>query len=233
MPERFQIEEMVFQDERGVVFRARDKDRDCVVALRRFFLEREVLEALVARGDDGRSAFVARVERLRDLRLPRLRRVIAAGVDELDGTPFVVTDWWDGKTVEDSLAEGELAVSDGEELRAQAEELLAALPTDLRRAVSFEEDEVIVETVEGKKPLFSFWICPLRYFRREGSTGSAKSLEELVGQFPQKPQLIAAGAAREVRGSVGRVAAEPLKSAQTRGGGWGWMMGVLLVAVVG
>ena len=94
MTGKYQIQDILTQDASGVVFHAEDRDSGRSVVLRRFF----------PYGPEGgglqeaeRGAYQAALVRLGDVRHPALRTILDGGCDPVDGMPFLVTEWVEGR----------------------------------------------------------------------------------------------------------------------------------------
>ncbi len=73
----FQIEEMVYQDAKGVLFQALDKETGQLVAIRRFFLKEDVLAKLKEIVENGElTLFEERLKWLKSLDVPNLQKVL-------------------------------------------------------------------------------------------------------------------------------------------------------------
>ena len=116
MQNRFQIEDLVDQNESGVVFRAIDTETGAPVALRRFFPFGIGGGGL---SEDEQQAYQIAISRLANMRHRSLRAIIAGGCDEVDGIPFIATEWIEGGPLSDTLAQGPLPA---EEARAAGED---------------------------------------------------------------------------------------------------------------
>ncbi|MBN8460942.1 MAG: hypothetical protein J0M04_24190 [Verrucomicrobia bacterium] len=104
MSERYHIEEILSQDELGVLFRAVDQKSGRPVALRRFF----------PFGRDGggleeheTAEYRSAVGQIASLSDPALRQVLDGGCDPVDGIPYLVTEWVDGEALDALLTRGE------------------------------------------------------------------------------------------------------------------------------
>ena len=84
---RFEIEDIVSQDKKGIVFRAHDLDRGHTVALRRFFPFGQDGGGLK---DDESAAFRVAANRLLGVTHPSLRSVFSGAVDPIDEMPYIV-----------------------------------------------------------------------------------------------------------------------------------------------
>lgn len=189
MEEEFQIEEMVYQNSDEVVFQARELASQRLVAVRRFFLEDEALEKLQKKNADGRSLFSEGLDDLKSLEVPGLRQVLGGGFDELDGTPYVVTEWVDGQTLANCVEEGALPEGEGSVFEALARQTLVVLPEETRESVSLEAREVVLARGADGSLMSSLTISPRRYFGLMGGMNFPKvdrqqALLNLKSSFP-------------------------------------------------
>lgn len=186
MQGRFRLDEMVHQDEMGVVFRGWDVQRAQPVALRRFFLPESLL-AKLAEVSDGRSLYSRGIETLQGLVAPKLRRVIGGGLDEVDGIPYIVTEWWPGRSLREELEVAELGEGEQRRFLEQAESLLSALPEEVRELVSWREEEIVVERTGRGEVLYSFRICPRKFFSQlAGRPLAGRSCDPAVASLCQR-----------------------------------------------
>jgi len=182
--DRFQIEDLIVQDDSGVVFRAVDTETGHPVALRRFFPFGAAGGGLEA---DEQTAYNIAAARLADLRHPALRSVICGGCDPVDGIPFIVTEWIDGGPIGPLLREGPLPPAVAAELLTQALEVCELLSQVLaEEAVWVETDpDTIILGSEASGRGFTFWISPLKWLgggeQPRGLESIVKLTEDLLG----------------------------------------------------
>ncbi len=181
MTRRYEIQDILTQDASGVVFHAADRESGKSVVLRRFF----------PYGPEGgglqeaeRGAYLAALHRLREVRHPTLRTVLDGGCDPVDGMPFLVTEWVEGRKLSELLQERALSPASTKALLTHALEASRAL------AEAFGEEAVWVETApesiilpaEGKT--ITFWACPLKWLgspeTRDGLLPLAKLAEKAL-----------------------------------------------------
>ena len=161
MSQRFQIEDLVVQDNSGVVFRAIDTETDQQVALRRFFPFGGKGGGLNA---EEKIAYEIAVKRFVGVSHPTLRSVICGGCDAIDGMPFIATEWVEGMRLQVLLDRRPLTLDEASHL------LLQALGACQFLSQVFEEEAVWVETdpqaivigAEGSGRGATFWVAPLR-----------------------------------------------------------------------
>jgi hypothetical protein len=163
---RFEIEDIVSQDKKGIVFRAHDLDRGHTVALRRFFPFGQDGGGL---NDDESAAFRVAAHRLLGVTHPSLRSVFSGAVDPIDEMPYIVAEWVDGAKLDDVLA--------GETLdpRLVIQLLRLALEVSLSLSEILGEEAVWVETEidsifvgsEESGRDFVFWLSPFKWLGAE------------------------------------------------------------------
>ena len=173
----FEIEDILSQDKRGVVFRAHDLDRGHTVALRRF----------LPFGQDGggfkdkeADAFRIAAQRLLSVTHPALRSIFSGAVDPIDKMPYIVAEWVDGTKLEDVLASETL------DPRLVIQLLRLALEVSLSLSEIIGEEAVWVETEtdsifvgsEESGRGFVFWLSPFKWL---GAEFGSRKLAALVG----------------------------------------------------
>lgn len=117
MTNRFQIEEIVGQDDAGITFRCIDAETGQLVSLRRFFPFGAEGDGLF---DEEAAAYLSVLSRLAELRHPSLRKIIAGGCDPIDGMPYIVQEWIEGPTLEEKLASAPLSAEQTQQLLSDA-----------------------------------------------------------------------------------------------------------------
>ena len=161
MSQRFQIEDLVVQDNSGVVFRALDTETGQQVALRRFFPFGGKGGGLNA---EEKIAYGIAVGRFAGVSHPTVRSVVCGGCDAIDGMPFIATEWVDGMRLQVLLDRRPLTLEEATHLLLQALIACQFLSQVLEEeAVWVETDpEAIVIGAEGSGRGATFWIAPLR-----------------------------------------------------------------------
>jgi hypothetical protein len=166
---RFEIEDIVSQDKKGIIFRAHDLERGHTVALRRFFPFGQDGGGLIEYESD---AFRIAAHRLLGVTHPSLRSVFNGAVDPIDDMPYIVAEWVDGAKLDDVLA--------GEKLdpRLIIQLLCLALEVSLSLSEILQEEAVWVETgtnsifvgSEESGKGFVFWLSPFKWLgAKDGS----------------------------------------------------------------
>lgn len=176
MIRRFQIEDLIVQDPSGVVFRALDTETGNTVALRRFFpfgVDGGGLHA------DEQTAYDIAVSRLAGISHPSLRSVVCGGCDPVDGMPFIVTEWIEGKSLLPIIGNGPLSAEAAAELLGSALEVCELLSHVLAEEAVWVETDVqsIVIGDESSGRRFTFWISPLKWL---GTGEEPRGLESIV-----------------------------------------------------
>ncbi|MCW1925434.1 hypothetical protein OKA05_22930 [Luteolibacter arcticus] len=176
--QRYEIEDMLSQDDRGVAFRARDREEKRDVVLRRFF----------PNGREGggleppeQQAFLEAVEKLKALKLKELRKTLDGGCDPVDGIPFLVTDWVEGDTL-GSFTRGKplesASVKDIVEVALKASQELSRVLEHETLWVGCSENSIVVpESGRG----ITFWVSPLASLNVRGLLPLAELAERLLG----------------------------------------------------
>lgn len=181
---RFEIEDIVAQDKLGVVFRAYDSASEENVAVRRFFPFGQRGGGL---NEEQAQVFETFSARLAKIKHESLRSVIESGVDPIDGIPFLVTEWIEGKSLRKALADGPLAPEAIMEIMRIALEVSIIVSHTLEQpAVWVEADvnSVIIPENQPGRP-YTFWISPFHCLGEERESGNIVKLavmgEELAG----------------------------------------------------
>ena len=176
MSDRYEILEILGQDDHGVVFQANDRQSGTTVVLRRFFPFGAASEGL---SEEEKAAYEIALHRLKEVDHPALRRVLDGGTDEIDGMPFLVTEWREGTLLSTALGRLDHPVATA---RLLAE---SALDASLLLSRTFQEEALWVETTpesivfpsDGSAPGVTFWICPIRWL---GDSSQRQNLAPLL-----------------------------------------------------
>lgn len=175
---RFEIEDIISQDKRGIVFRAHDAEKGHTVALRRFFPFGQDGGGLSA---EESLAFRIAAQRLEGISHVSLRTVIAASVDPIDGMPYVVAEWIDGVTLDAIVDGGTLDPPHIIELLRLALEVSLLLSDALGEEavwVETEADSIFVGSEESCRG-FVFWLSPFKWLGAEFGSRKLAVLVEL------------------------------------------------------
>jgi type II secretory pathway component PulM len=181
---RFQIQDIVAQDELGVQFRALDTESGRTVGLRRFFpfgLDGGGLE------ESECHEYQRGVAEMAALKHPALRAVLEGGCDPVDGVPFLVTEWIDGELLSSLLEHGEFDAGAAVELLDRALQLCEVISAKLGVEAMWLETTpamVVLDGAAGGRG-FTFGISPVRWLVESQDRRSLLPLvtlaEELMG----------------------------------------------------
>ena len=158
MAGRYEILDILAQDASGVVFHAEERDTGRSVVLRRFF----------PYGPEGgglqeaeRAAYMAALDRVKELRYPTLRTIIDGGCDPVDGMPFLVTEWVEGQRLSELLKTRPLSPGSTKALISHAIEASKELTRAFGEEALWVEaaPESVVLPADGE--VVTFWICPM------------------------------------------------------------------------
>lgn len=175
--QRFQIEDLIVQDESGVVFRAFDSQAGQTVALRRFFPRGAAGGGL---SGDEQIAYNRALERLVGVQHPSLRTVICGGCDPVDGVPFMATEWIEGAALPQFLGDATLAAHEVAGLLGQALKICQRLSEVLAEEAVWVEMELqsIVLGAQGSDRGATFCVSP---FKCLGNHSQERGLESMIG----------------------------------------------------
>lgn len=188
MKPRYQIDELVTQDLRGVVFQGVDGETGESVALRRFLPSGAESGGLDAKKQD---AYLKAVATMKQVAHPSLRAVVDGGCDPVDGMPYLVTQWMEGETLREWMAgHGVVSPETGRHMIGRLLDVCIELSNVFGREDMWVETtlaSVIVRPPDGgdAMPDVSFWVCPWRWFGGKANddwrTGVADFAEALLG----------------------------------------------------
>jgi len=177
---RFQIEDILSQDEHGVVFEAEDRETGKRVAVRRIF-------PFGANGGGLKGEQVAAyeigIQRFSAVQHPGLRTVVAGGCDPVDGMPFLATEWVEGPTLAKALAAGPIASASVVALMDRVLEVCEVLSEALAEESVWVETSpaAIIVSAEDLDRGFTFWVAPLSWL--DETEGGRSGLSPLVSLF--------------------------------------------------
>ena len=170
---------MVSQDATRVVFLAEDESSGEKVALCRF-----VSAEKGGSESDSREGFLKVIGLLSQVRHPSLRPVLEGGVDDVDGVPFVATEWVEGEVLGNLLEDAVLSEADGLVMVFQALGLLDDVQAHTGSKASlleFRPDDIIVrQTEEG--PRFTFWATLSHFMGEQDDKEAVAELAALAGR---------------------------------------------------
>ncbi|WP_035610619.1 hypothetical protein [Haloferula sp. BvORR071] len=177
MAGKYEILDILAQDKSGIVFHAEERESGRSVVLRRFF----------PYGPEGgglqeaeRAAYMAALERVRELRHPTLRTILDGGCDPVDGMPFLVSEWVEGQRLGELLKSRPLSPGSTKAL------LTHALDASKELSAVFGEEAVWVETTPDSIVLpvagenITFWVCPIKWLSTPENRGGLLPLAKLA-----------------------------------------------------
>jgi|GEM_PF-1455032 len=177
LKDRYELEDMVEQDASGVTFRARDRETDQLVSLRRFFPMDSPGSGFVE--EEGES-YTGTVEALKLVRHPSLCGVLDGGVDEVDGIPYLITEWAEGERLAALMERGPLTAEQAVAVAGQGLEVLMLLGEVFGEGLEWLEVEPGAVVVNEETGLCRFSICPLQVLGVAKRDGGVKGLGWLV-----------------------------------------------------
>ena len=179
MAGRYEILDILAQDASGVVFHAEERDTGRSVVLRRFF----------PYGPEGgglqeaeRAAYMAALDRVKELRYPTLRTIIDGGCDPVDGMPFLVTEWVEGQRLSELLKTRPLSPGSTKALISHAIEASKELTRAFGEEALWVEaaPESVVLPADGE--VVTFWICPMKWLAIPQKRGGLLPLADLAAK---------------------------------------------------
>lgn len=178
------------QDADGVLFQANDEQTARLVGLYRYFLKDDILGKLHEEQDGGTSLFDESLARVMSLSVPHLQKVVTGGFDEVDDTPFFVTEWAGGMSLAEAHEQNVFSAEDGLRFEAQARVILAELSEEFRSALCFNENKIFVCRQASGEWDFQFLLSPTRYFGNIGGMvfgeeDKEEVLREMRAHFPE------------------------------------------------
>ena len=194
MDSHYQIEELVSQDTRGVMFQGVDSVTGIVVAMRRFISSQT---AEMAGMGAGALAFQDAIELMRGMSHPSLRRVLAGGCDSVDGMPYLVTHWVDGPRLRDVVnRDGPFTPESAMPILSQLLNLNAMMSKSLGRDGLWAE--AMLESVQLKPTgddeaasTAVFWISPWRWLGDGAAAAGAFELADFAQALLGGPRVLA------------------------------------------
>lgn len=188
MTQRFQIDDLVAQDESSVVFRAIDTESQTVVAVQRF-----IPYGVDGPGfsDEQKIAYELVVSRLMATKHDGLRAVVSGGCDPVDRMPYLATEWISGPSLKSYLDVNPLPSEEAVKVLMEVFELCELLSSVLGEERVWLETDVesilVKDSTVGSIP--TFWISPLKWLGRptdETGLGPIIALtRQLMGQSEQ------------------------------------------------
>ncbi|WP_411827304.1 hypothetical protein [Luteolibacter sp. AS25] len=179
---RFEIEEILEQDTRGIVFRANDSTTGNTVAIRRFFPFGSEGGGL---DNDEAKIFETAAGRLSMVKHESLRSIIHASVDPIDRIPFLVTEWVDGTPLDQVIQEEKLApghIIDILRIALEASIQLSAILGEEAIWVETQVRSIVVGTEESGRG-FTFWLSPFKWLNSADHINDITPLIELTEEL--------------------------------------------------
>jgi hypothetical protein len=186
--QRFTIEDLVAQNEWGVVYRAFDTKTAQTVGIRRFFPFGHAAGGL---DSEEQTAYSIAIERLAGLHHPAMRSIIWGGCDPVDQMPFIVTEWIEGFSLGFYTEHAPLKHADAIRILIHALEVCEVLSELFaEEAVWIETDlESIIVGKEGSGRGATFWISPMKWLgsaRHKRGLGAIIQLTEEIMHWQGK-----------------------------------------------
>lgn len=205
---RYHIEDLVSQDGSGAVYRATDLETGRGVTIRRFFPTGGAGAGFL---QDEAEGYLHTVDTLKQVTHESLLQVLDGGVDPVDGIPYLVMSWEEGRSLSEHLAEEPLDAEATVAMIARGLEGLMALENMFGKEARWLEMETEAVLVTPGVPDFRFWICPFQWLGVADRDGGVRGLgylaEHIMGW---EGQMVPPGAAAGLGGWV----------AQAKKGGW-------------
>lgn len=175
---RYEIEDILSQNKRGIIFRAHDSEKGLTVALRRFFPFGQDGGGLM---EEETDAFRIATQRLADLSHPALRSIFSGAVDPIDNMPYIVVEWIDGEKLGDVL-NGETLdpklVTQVLQLALEVSQSLSEILGEEAVWVETDVDSIFVGSEESGRG-FVFWLSPFKWLGAESGSRKLGALVDL------------------------------------------------------
>ncbi|YCM42346.1 hypothetical protein V2O64_13635 [Verrucomicrobiaceae bacterium 227] len=188
MQSDYHLQDLVFQDGNGVVYRAHDQEGS-TYAIVRLKLPAETIPIL------AEGSFHRALEELMALDHFCLRPVVDGGLDPVDGYPWVAVRWWPGPHLGERIADGPLSDPEINRLQGYAQSLIEFLGARAG-AISFNPDEIITTESTDGQPVETFVINYWTWFndraesRLPGTgTSAPRALRRLVDSLRPLEEL--------------------------------------------
>lgn len=162
MTQRFQIEDIVIQDESGVTYLAMDRVTRKKVALHRFFPYGAGECGLLP---EEQKAYNIAIARLAAVSHPALQKVICGGCDPIDGIPYIATEWVEGKSLQDVITSGPLSPKVAIHMLTQLLDVCDLLSKVFAEEAIWVETQLhtIIDNDETSGRAFTYRISPLKW----------------------------------------------------------------------
>ena len=184
----FEIQDIAYQNQDGISFRALDKSTGQIVSLRRFFPFGQDEDGGVGLDPEEGKAFSSACKRLYEISHPALRKTIFGDTDPIDGMPYIVTEWVEGGSpLADILGDNTMDPGMIIGLVRQALDVCMALSIDFESEAIWIDTklEAIIVSNPEENPTFTFNICPFKWLgiqsHHKDLTGIISLVEALMG----------------------------------------------------
>lgn len=186
--QRFTLQDLVAQNESGVVYRALDTVTDQTVGVRRFFPFGHEGGGL---DEEQQIAYAVAIERLAGIRHLAMRSIVLGGCDPVDQMPFIVTEWIEGFSLRAYAGFEPLNHKDAIQILTHALEICEVLSeVFVEEGVWIETDlDSIIVGNEGSGRGATFWISPLKWLgaeRHEPGMGALIRLTEELMHWQER-----------------------------------------------
>ena len=229
MKNDYQIQELVAQSAKMVVYLATDKEGQSY-ALTRLVLSDEMLESFLS------EQFDAALSQLMTLEHPCLRGVVDGGLDEVDNQPWVISQWWEGANLEDRLADQQFGEPELKRLHGLAQVLIEKI-SPFAGAIAFQPNFIINTKAADGSTIETFTIDLFHWFDDWASGVSPGSSVDPNRKLANLVTLIQGPPIRRpiFPTVIGPAAVTQLASAKSSGltGKVFLMVGVLVILVMG
>ena len=156
MKNDYQIQELVAQSAKMVVYLATDKEGQSY-ALTRLLLSDEMLESFLS------EQFDVALSQLMTLEHPCLRGVVDGGLDEVDNQPWVISQWGEGANLEDRLADQQFGEPELKRLHGLAQVLIEKI-SPFAGAITFQPNFIINTKAADGSTIETFTIDFFHWF---------------------------------------------------------------------
>ena len=187
MTRRFQIQDIAYQSQDGVTYRALDTSTNRIVSLRRFLPFGQDEEGGEGLDPEECKVFSSACQRLSEIEHPALRNTILGDTDPIDRMPFIVTEWIEGESLATALGGNTMDPSMVIDLVRQAIDVCKFLSETLENEAVWIDTrlDAIIVSNPNDKPTFSFRICPWKWLGTQSHhkdlTGIVSMVEALMG----------------------------------------------------
>ncbi|MFZ9941913.1 MAG: hypothetical protein ACO3F7_07160 [Luteolibacter sp.] len=184
MKEKYLIEDLLSQSHHGAIFRASDRETGLPVVLRRYFPFGRGCGGLDA---EAQKIYEGSIADLRSLRHESLAPVIDGGCDEVDGIPFIATEWIHGETIEELQSRVMLGIDDVYDLLNAAIDLSLWISQILGRETLWVDTDLatVLRRDSGNPRNYVFCVSPYKWLGTRKSDGDLMELSGFASQLLQ------------------------------------------------